>query len=148
MLSGIGDQWLRGTDPRPSALATEMEMITEVFFQHGRILGAVAETAPYDVRVGDRYQQLAEGFITATEQRIAAEMRSGRCWVPNPRELARALTWMDERYLLESFAHRPSPIDAPWHRPSHSSGPGRSTARLRSPHPHRAALTGSEPRHR
>jgi hypothetical protein len=75
---------------------------------HGRALRALSDAAPADARVEDAYRGLVQGFIDATAEHIRSEQAARR----TPRDLdaqetARALVWLNERYLSEAFGHGP-----------------------------------------
>jgi TetR/AcrR family transcriptional regulator, ethionamide resistance regulator len=76
-------------------------------------LRAISDAAGYDARVEQFYRYcLVERLITAVAERISRDVEAGVS--PrglNPKETARALVLMTERYLLDAFGRpeqRPS----------------------------------------
>ncbi len=106
-LFAMADRWLRGDDPRediPAAIAG----VVDVYLSDGPILRALAEAAAADARVEQAYRGLVEAFVAATGERVCAEQAAGRTTLElDARETARALVWLNERYLSEAFGRRP-----------------------------------------
>jgi AcrR family transcriptional regulator len=103
----MADRWLLGDDPERDVLAA-LEGVAEVYMTHGRVLRALADAAPADARVESAYRGLVQAFIDATAEHIRSEQAARR----TPRDLdaqetARALVWLNERYLSEAFGHGP-----------------------------------------
>jgi AcrR family transcriptional regulator len=109
----MANQWLRGSDPRAD-LRTAMEGVATVYAAHGPALRALADAATSDARVEASYRALVQAFIDATAERIIAEQAAGRVAPTlDGYETARALVWLNERYLSEAVTS-PDP-DAPVH---------------------------------
>jgi hypothetical protein len=53
------------------------------------------------------YRGLLERFIEATAEHIEEEIAAGRMLPFDARETARALVWMNDRYLTEAFGTVP-----------------------------------------
>lgn len=108
-LGHVGDPWLNDSDGEDSIaeLRRSLAGLTEIFVEHGRLLQAISDTARHDPDMGERYQALADRLIAATAGRIEKDVVAGRSQVEDPFEVARALTWMNERYLLASFGRPP-----------------------------------------
>jgi AcrR family transcriptional regulator len=103
----MANRWLQGDDPEHDVLAA-LEGVAEVYMTHGRVLRALADAAPTDARVEVAYRGLVQAFIDATAEHIRSEQAARR----TPRDLdaqeaARALVWLNERYLSEAFGHGP-----------------------------------------
>jgi TetR/AcrR family transcriptional regulator, ethionamide resistance regulator len=111
-LFGMSERWLRGSgDPIEDARAA-VEGVAVVYAEHGPVLRAIADAASHDPEVEAIYHGLIERFVTATMRRIEEEIATGRIKPLNPRETARTLVWMNERYLLETLGHVPQePVD-------------------------------------
>jgi AcrR family transcriptional regulator len=89
--------------PAREALAATVEF----FVRHGPLVRAVAEAASSDERIEAAYQATLDRFVELTVDgfdRLAAE---GRLQVADTRSLARALTLMNQAYLLDTFGHTP-----------------------------------------
>jgi len=106
-LDHVADNWMAEADDPISELRTSLSGLTAVFAEHGRLIQAISDTARHDPEIGALYDRLADRLLTATARRIEADVRAGRSNITQPREVARALTWMNERYLLASFGHPP-----------------------------------------
>jgi hypothetical protein len=100
--------WLKGDEPERD-IRVSLEGIAEVYTTHGTVLRALADAATTDERVESAYRTLVEAFVDANTDRIRVDQRTRR--IPasvDAVETARALTWMCERYLLESFGREPA----------------------------------------
>lgn len=109
--SGVGDDpagalWRESEDPVGSIRAG-CEALTDLFVKHGRLLRAAAEAAVEEPAVAEVYEGFADSFVASAAARIEADRAAGRSRVADPAEVARALVWMDERYLLQTFGRRP-----------------------------------------
>jgi AcrR family transcriptional regulator len=106
-LFAMTDRWLQGDDPRNDARAT-LEGLASVYVRHGPVLRALVDASGSDERVEQAYRALVQEFIDATARHIRAEQARGRIGdLPDVDETARALIWMDERYLSEALGRRP-----------------------------------------
>lgn len=106
-LDHVSDNWMAEADDPVAELRASLDGLTALFVEHGRLIQAISDTARHDPEVGALYQGLAERLVEATASRIEADVKAGRTDIAEPREVARALTWLNERYLLASFGHRP-----------------------------------------
>ncbi len=106
-LGHVADEWMADHDDPAADLRRSLADLTEIFVEHGRLIQAISDTARYDPEISELYSALAEGLVTATARRIQADIAGGRSQIAQPGEVARALTWMNERYLLASFGQRP-----------------------------------------
>lgn len=106
-LDHVADNWMAEADDPIAELRTSLSGLTAVFVEHGRLIQAISDTARDDPEIGALYDRLADGLVTATALRIEADVEAGRSTITVPREVAGALTWMNERYLLASFGHPP-----------------------------------------
>jgi len=106
-LFAVANRWLQGDDPERDIPAA-LEGVVAVYMSHGPALRALADAAPTDARVEGAYRALVQAFIEATAARIEFEQGRGR--VPgeiDAAETARALVWLNERYLSETCGRRP-----------------------------------------
>jgi TetR/AcrR family transcriptional regulator, ethionamide resistance regulator len=101
------DRWLQGDDPHTDARAA-LEGLAEVYLHHGPVLRALADASGADARVERAYRGLVEDFIAATARHIREEQARGRIGsLVDVDETARALVWLDERYLSEALGRAP-----------------------------------------
>jgi AcrR family transcriptional regulator len=103
----VADKWLADSDDPATELRLSLRGLTTVFVDRGRLIQAISDTARHDPEIGAMYNELAEHLAAGTTRRIEADNAAGRSQITEPREVALALTWMNERYLLASFGHRP-----------------------------------------
>jgi AcrR family transcriptional regulator len=106
------DRWLAGgDDPRADARAA-VEGVAAVYAKHGPVLLAIADAGSSDSEVESVYFAMVQRFVDATAEHIEQEIEAGRIEPLNARETARALVWMNERYLTESLGRTPQePLD-------------------------------------
>jgi AcrR family transcriptional regulator len=93
-------------DPGP-ALRSALGALVDMYVVHGRLLRAIADEATQDEQVAALYADLARRLSAAVAERILVDVASGRSTVADPEEVATALVWMNERFLLERFGHAP-----------------------------------------
>ncbi len=106
-LFAMADRWLGGDDPEADIVAA-IEGVAAVYQSDGPILRALAEAAAADERLEKAYRGLVEAFIEASAEHIRAEQAAGRTTLElDARETARALVWLNERYLAEAFGRLP-----------------------------------------
>jgi AcrR family transcriptional regulator len=103
----VADAWERGDGDHVAQLRAALVELVGVFHRHGRLLRAVADAATQDREVAQLYAGLGERLSTSAAERIAAEVAAGRSRVSDPEEVAAALVWMNERYLLDRFGRAP-----------------------------------------
>jgi AcrR family transcriptional regulator len=106
-LAATGLAWKEGSGDRVDEAVRGLRELTATYVDHGRLLQALADAAGQDAEVRAVYEQLADRLVDVVEQRLAGEVAAGRSAVRDPREVARALVWMNERYLLASFGRPP-----------------------------------------
>jgi len=137
----VADEWMLGdgTDPL-TAHRHSLAALTELWVEHGRLLGAVADSASHDTQIAAAYTQVTDGIIAATAAAIERDVANGHATVEDPEPVAQALTWMTERYLLKSFGRPPLADPATvtrtlttiWLRTLYGTDPGESGAATRA----------------
>ena len=106
-LFSMSELWLRGSgDPLEDARAA-VEGVAAVYSRHGPVLRAIADASTHDPDVEAIYHGLVERFVEATAKRISEEIAAGRVRPLDARETARALVWMNERYLTHTLGQTP-----------------------------------------
>ncbi|OFD31113.1 TetR/AcrR family transcriptional regulator [Acinetobacter baumannii] len=104
-LFDIADRWLAGTNHQEDLRRALVDLVN-VYVEHGRLLRAFVEAASGDERVDRVYRGLIQDFITAAAQHIKAEQQAGKIKKDvEVEETAKALIWLEERYLSETFGH-------------------------------------------
>jgi AcrR family transcriptional regulator len=104
----MSERWFEGEGPGGVLVRDALEGIVAVFERHGPVLHALADAATVDPDVEVAYGALVQGFIDATAAHIAGEVETARVAPLDPWETARALIWMNERYLLAALGRSPS----------------------------------------
>lgn len=85
------------------------EGLVAAYVEHGPVLRALADAAAADAQVEQAYRQIVQEFIAATAAHIRGEQARGHIGeLPDVDETARALVWMEERYLVESLTRTPA----------------------------------------
>ncbi|MFJ3660053.1 TetR/AcrR family transcriptional regulator [Streptomyces sp. NPDC090119] len=108
-LGAMIDRWLTGVDLTVDARSA-FQGLAEVYAEHGPVLRALSEAAGSDDKVEAAYNALVQRFIDATAIRISADQAAGLISADlDVEETARALVWMDERYLTQAFSRQPHP---------------------------------------
>ena len=103
----MADRWFTGEGDGPELARAATEGIVAVFAEHGPVLRALADAAADDPDVDEAYGQLVTSFVDVTAGHIEQEIDAGRILPLDARETAKALVWMNERYLLESLGRLP-----------------------------------------
>ena len=103
----MSDRWFTGTGPGRETAREALDGIVEVFAEHGPVMRALADAATDDPRVEEAYAALVQRFVDATARHIEDEMAAGSIPPLDAHETARALVWMNERYLTESLGREP-----------------------------------------
>ncbi|MEQ1067571.1 TetR/AcrR family transcriptional regulator [Acinetobacter sp. XH1741] len=109
-LFSITERWLAGNNLQDDLERALVDSIN-VYMQHGRLLRAFVEAASGDERVDTVYRAIIQDFIKAAAQHIRAEQQTGNIKQNlDVDETAKALIWLEERYLSEAFG-RSSPVE-------------------------------------
>jgi AcrR family transcriptional regulator len=107
-LGTISQRWAEAIEHPEHAVEDGLGAVVDFFAREGRLVRAIAEAAHYDEEIERVYGMAIDGFAALTAQAIERLHGLGRTVDPiDPPELARALTFMNERYLLESFGREP-----------------------------------------
>lgn len=102
------DPWeAAGGQDTAAQLRSALESLTRLFVVHGRLLRAVVDAAAQHDEVARRYAALGAAFSSSAATRIARDVDAGLSRVADPDEVATALVWMNERYLLDLFGRPP-----------------------------------------
>lgn len=109
LLQKVGSELLEVSQEWAGSEATEagdrraIEQIVDFFVRHGPLVRSIAEGASHDDAIESMYQGFIDAFVEMTERALRDRIDAGRLAPLDAREVARALTWMNERYFLESF---------------------------------------------
>ena len=110
LLFAVDRRWLVG-DPgvgreeSRAVLGDALRGGAETFERYGPVLRAISDAASYDERVEEVYRfGLIERLIVAVAARISRDVEAGVSPADlDPREAARALVMMTERYLIDAY---------------------------------------------
>jgi AcrR family transcriptional regulator len=107
-LYSIAAGWLESAST-DFAQATHVALggIVGFFERHGPLVRAVADAASVDEEIERGYRGFIETFVEMTVKGLDDLVERGQLDPCDTRELARALTLMDERYLLDTFGRKP-----------------------------------------
>jgi AcrR family transcriptional regulator len=81
--------------------------MVDFWVRHGPLMRAVAEAAVTDERIELAYRGATETFIELTAGALERMVREGMLDIPDARALARAMTLMNEAYLMAEFGREP-----------------------------------------
>ena len=109
-LVAASNEWLEGEPRSGQDLVHAVEHATVVYAEHAAVLRALADAAPTDEQAEAAYRGILESLVDAGTRRIRAEQSIGTISpLINAEETARALLWMNERYLYQSMGRDPRP---------------------------------------
>jgi AcrR family transcriptional regulator len=109
-LMEVSRDWAVAFAAPPERARENLARIVDFFARHGTLLRAVADAASYDDDIERLYRQVIEGFVMMTAEALERRIVAGEMPDLDAPETARALTWMNERYLLDAFG-RGEPSD-------------------------------------
>jgi AcrR family transcriptional regulator len=79
----------------------------DFYVRQGPLVRAIREAAVSDERIELAYRNSTDRFIEVTAGALERMASEGKLHVPDPRALARAMTLMNEGYLLAEFGYEP-----------------------------------------
>ncbi len=104
----IGAGWVEGAHGDfEQARHQALRGIIAFFERHGPLVRAVADAAGTDEEIERGYGGFIEAFVEMTVTGLDGLVERGQLERCDTRELARALTLMNERYLLDTFGRAP-----------------------------------------
>lgn len=109
LMSDVADElaqastyWLNGADHIDSMLESG-SALAKVYESRGRVVLAFTDAASSGIDIERAWREAVERFVADAHDRISTLAEVGEVDVEHPLEVARALVWMTERYLLEAF---------------------------------------------
>lgn len=103
----ISEEWAADTEGSEAGDRRALGRIVDFFVRHGPLVRSIAEGASHDEAIELIYRGFIDMFVEMTDRSLRERVDKGRVQPLDAREVARALTWMNERYLLESFGREP-----------------------------------------
>ena len=104
----ISEPWFRGSGSIED-LRRAMYEVAELYVTQGHLLRALSDAASSDRQVEASYRQMLDSIIDGNTQRIRADAARGQIALNgvDPRNVATALVFMNERYLIEKLGRQP-----------------------------------------
>jgi AcrR family transcriptional regulator len=107
-LFAVGERWSASAGAAyPTPAREGLTAVVDFFVRHGPLVRAIAEAAVTDERIERAYRGAIAVFTGITERTLQRMVEERRLEVADPLALARALTLMNEAYLLEEFGRPP-----------------------------------------
>jgi AcrR family transcriptional regulator len=104
----VAERWRAAIGESYPAPAREgLAAIVDFFIAEGPLVRAIVDAAVVDDRIETAYRGVRETFISFTAQSLDGLVAAGRLQSVDSLALARALTLMNEAYLLEEFGREP-----------------------------------------
>lgn len=101
----VSEEWRRSTRVGPPEARRRLAAYVDFYVRNGRLIRAVVEATHHDAQVAQAYNGLVEGFVALTTTAIEQRVGSGDVApVADPPEVARALVWMLNGYLLDRLS--------------------------------------------
>jgi AcrR family transcriptional regulator len=104
----VAERWRESVgESYPSPAQQGLASIVDFFVAEGPLVRAIVDAAGVDDRIETAYRGVMETFIALTAQSLEGLVASGRLEPVDSLALARALTRMNQAYLLEEFGREP-----------------------------------------
>jgi AcrR family transcriptional regulator len=101
----ISQQWGGQHQTSPEEARRQLGLFVDFYVRNGRQVRAVAEASHHDEQVQQAYAALIERFVTLTADAMARRVADGEVEPLDAPEVARALVWMLNGYLLDKLGH-------------------------------------------
>ena len=107
LLHDTADPWINGEGEPIAALRKSLGGIVQTCVEHGPILRAVSEAAPFDRRLERVWTTYFRRWDEAIEGRIKAQQREGLIPRMDALRTAQALNALDNALMIAEFGRRP-----------------------------------------
>lgn len=104
-LQEAASHWLE-TEGDVDGLRRSARALASVYCARGRLLLAFSEASVSGSDIEQAWRVSVDSFIDSATERLESLTAKGLADISNPLETARAIVWMTERYLLETFGRR------------------------------------------
>lgn len=105
------DEWRDSTGVGAAEARRRLAQYVDFYVRNGPLVRSVVEASHHDELVAKAYAGMIEGFIALTADAIQHRIDSGAVDALDAPEVARALIWMLNGYLLDKLGG-PEPADA------------------------------------
>jgi AcrR family transcriptional regulator len=102
-LKEAANLWLSAESDPEDGLLAATTALAEVWARHSAVLRGIFDAATTGSRIQRAWRELVAWYFRPVEERFEGLTRDGRTSLAHPAETARALVWMTERYLSESY---------------------------------------------
>ena len=107
-LVNVVEQWARTAGVGyPTPGLEGLAGMVDFYVRHGPLIRAIAEAAVTDERIELAYRESTERFVELTAGALGRMVGEGTLIVPDFRTLARAMTVMNQAFLLAEFGREP-----------------------------------------
>jgi AcrR family transcriptional regulator len=89
------------------AFVATLRGAVEVWARHGPLMRAISDAGSYDEEIDDAYRAVRDGWVALSARLLARDVEEGRLQPLDTVELARALTVLNEAYLMETLGRVP-----------------------------------------
>jgi AcrR family transcriptional regulator len=101
----ISEQWIGVEQTGPEEARRQLGLFVDFYVRNGRQVRAVAEASHHDEAVHEAYTALIERFVTLTADAMGRRVAAGEIAPVDAPEIACALVWMLNGYLLDRLGH-------------------------------------------
>ena len=106
--AAMADIWYQAQGRGQDVIREATAGVVAVFERHGAVLEALADAAADDPEVEAVHRRVLNFFIEATARHIEAEIEAGHMMPCNAWETARALSIMNDRYMVTVLGRNPT----------------------------------------
>ena len=100
----MSENWFGASGPSgPDSFRVALEGVVGVWDRHGPVMHALADAATFDQGVERAHGQLMQSFMDVIAKHIEGEIEAGRVLPLDAQETARALSLMNDNYLLATL---------------------------------------------
>jgi AcrR family transcriptional regulator len=97
----VGEEWGRTGTADPGEARERLAVFVDFYARNGHLVRAVVDAARHSDAVNAAYSGMIEGFVTLTADAMRARIADGDLEPLDAPEIARALIWMLNGYLLD-----------------------------------------------
>jgi AcrR family transcriptional regulator len=106
-IGSLANPWLAGEGDPLATLRESLRGVVEVGAEHGTVLRAISEAAPYDARLERAWSRFMAHWDDAVGARIAAQQADGLVPAFDARAMANALNALNAAVVIQAFGRGP-----------------------------------------